>query len=85
VIVYLDMCCLKRPFDDQTQAPIALETTAILAILQAIEDGRLQAIRSLAMIWRTPTIRINGARPSWPSGWANSILSKRHPRLWSIF
>ncbi len=27
--IYLDACCLNRPFDDQTQPRIALETQAI--------------------------------------------------------
>jgi len=26
--VYLDLCCLNRPFDDQTQERIRLETEA---------------------------------------------------------
>ena len=48
MLVYLDLCCLKRPFDDQRQARIALESTAVLAILQAVADGRVNAVRSLA-------------------------------------
>lgn len=31
--VYLDICCLKRPFDDQSQARIHLEAAAVLALL----------------------------------------------------
>ncbi len=31
--VYLDVCCLNRPFDDQLQPRIHLETEAILLIL----------------------------------------------------
>jgi hypothetical protein len=31
--VYLDMCCLKRPFDDQSQARIRLESEAVLTLL----------------------------------------------------
>jgi hypothetical protein len=31
--VYLDMCCLKRPFDDQSQLRIHLESEAILALM----------------------------------------------------
>jgi hypothetical protein len=33
--IYLDMCCLKRPFDDQSQPRIRLETEAVLALLAA--------------------------------------------------
>jgi hypothetical protein len=31
--IYLDCCCLNRPFDDQTQDKICIESTAIMAIL----------------------------------------------------
>lgn len=32
--VYLDACCLNRPFDDQGQFRVRLETQAILLILE---------------------------------------------------
>lgn len=35
--VYLDICCLKRPFDDQSQPRIRLETEAILSLIAALE------------------------------------------------
>ena len=35
--IYLDTCCLNRPFDDQTQTRIRLETEAVLAIFSQIE------------------------------------------------
>lgn len=46
--VYLDTCCLKRPFDDQGQARVAVETAAVLAILKQCADGILEAVRSSA-------------------------------------
>jgi len=33
--IYLDVCCLNRPFDDQTQERIHLETEAVLIILSS--------------------------------------------------
>jgi hypothetical protein len=33
--VYLDVCALKRPFDDQTQPRIRLEANAVLELLAA--------------------------------------------------
>jgi predicted nucleic acid-binding protein len=33
MVIYLDVCCLNRPFDDQTQDRIHLEAEAILSIL----------------------------------------------------
>jgi predicted nucleic acid-binding protein len=68
VIIYLDMCSLKRPFDDQTQPRIALETAAVLAILQAVADGRVKPVRSLAHQLensRNPDSRRAGAVAAW--------------------
>ncbi len=31
--IYLDVCCLSRPFDDQTQTRIAMEAEAVVKIL----------------------------------------------------
>jgi predicted nucleic acid-binding protein len=36
--VYLDNCCFNRPFDDQTQVRIRLETESKLEIQQRIKD-----------------------------------------------
>ena len=46
--VYLDICCLKRPFDDQSQARVAVESAAVVAILAAAERGEIELIRSAA-------------------------------------
>ena len=37
-LLYLDMCCFNRPYDDQTQARIRLETEAKLLIQENIKD-----------------------------------------------
>ena len=37
--LYLDACCLNRPFDDQSQLRVRLETVAVLTILQLCEAG----------------------------------------------
>jgi len=37
--VYFDVCCLNRPFDDQTQDRIRLEAEAVIAIMGHIEAG----------------------------------------------
>lgn len=47
--IYLDACCLNRPFDDQTQPRIALETQAILTILSQCESGLWKLITSAAL------------------------------------
>lgn len=40
--VYLDNCCFNRPFDDQTQIRIRLESEAKLRIQEEIRSGRIQ-------------------------------------------
>lgn len=40
--VYLDNCCFNRPFDDQRQLRIRLESEAKLRIQELIRDGSLQ-------------------------------------------
>jgi hypothetical protein len=37
--IYLDVCCLNRPFDDRSQLRIRLETEAIATIFDQIQDG----------------------------------------------
>ena len=44
--VYLDVCCLNRPFNDQTQDRIRLEAVAVLSILTRIENGEILSISS---------------------------------------
>ena len=47
--VYLDVCCLNRPFDDQSQARIRLESEAVLIILARCEAGEWELIGSEAI------------------------------------
>ena len=42
--VYLDMCSLKRPFDDQGQPRVREEATAVAAIVARAEAGALNAL-----------------------------------------
>ncbi len=35
--IYLDVCCLNRPYDDQSQDRIHLESEAVITILKHIE------------------------------------------------
>jgi predicted nucleic acid-binding protein len=40
--IYLDVCCLNRPFDDQVQNRVRLEAEAILSILEMAGAGKLE-------------------------------------------
>lgn len=44
--IYLDNCCYNRPFDDQTQDRIHLESEAVLAVLKRGQTGLYQIIGS---------------------------------------
>lgn len=44
--IYLDVCCLNRPFNDQTQDRIRLEAAAILSVLKRIEQNEWLGIIS---------------------------------------
>ena len=37
--IYLDCCCLHRPFDDRRQERVRIEAEAVEAILLRIERG----------------------------------------------
>ena len=39
MLIYLDNCCFNRPFDDQMQIKIRLETEAKLVIQECIKTG----------------------------------------------
>jgi len=47
--IYLDVCCLNRPFDDQTQDRIHLESEAVVLILKHIRSGNWEWISSEAV------------------------------------
>jgi len=65
MIIYLDVCCLKRPFDDHAQPRVRVEAEAVLGLLE--QDGeRATLIRSVAhrlendqnpVAWRAGRVR----------------------------
>jgi predicted nucleic acid-binding protein len=44
--LYLDVSCLNRPFDDQSQPRIRLESEAITLILEGIDAGTWEEVSS---------------------------------------
>lgn len=44
--IYLDVSCLNRPFDDQTQTRIRLESEAVTMILARIDAGEWEQVSS---------------------------------------
>lgn len=55
--VYLDTSVYNRPFDDQAQPRIWLETLALSVILQMVESGEVQLITSVVIAYE------NGRNP----------------------
>ena len=49
MLLYLDACCLNRPFDDQRQRRILLESEAVLALLGEVASGKHQLADSAVL------------------------------------
>ena len=47
-MVYLDLCCFKRPFDDASVDRIRREAEAVAAILDMAQAGTFRLVRSPA-------------------------------------
>lgn len=45
-LIYLDVCALCRPFDDQRFVRVHLESEAVKLILQKVRDGHIQLMTS---------------------------------------
>jgi predicted nucleic acid-binding protein len=57
--VYLDVCCLNRPFDDQQQDRVHLEAEAVLLILKRCESGEWHWVSSAVLSYEVDKI------PNW--------------------
>lgn len=44
--IYLDMCCYNRPYDDQSQLKVVMETQSKLYIQNLIKDKKLDLVSS---------------------------------------
>lgn len=47
--IYLDMCCFNRPYDDQSQARIRLETEAKMLLQQKVKDAECDLLWSATL------------------------------------
>lgn len=48
--VYLDMCTIQRPADDQSQWRVYMEAQAVLGIITLVERGELDLVGSAALL-----------------------------------
>ena len=60
--VYLDNCCYNRPYDDQTQLRISLESQAKLYVQELIKDGKLGLASSYVLIYENSKNRFEAKR-----------------------
>ena len=49
MLIYLDICCFNRPFDDQSDLIVRLQTEAKLHVQERIREGVLSLIWSAIM------------------------------------
>jgi predicted nucleic acid-binding protein len=55
--IYLDSCCLSRPYDDLTQDRISIEADAVLTILARCENDELSLCTSTVIDMELSRIR----------------------------
>ena len=60
--VYLDNCCYNRPYDDQSQIRIYLETEAKLYIQDIIKNGGLELVTSYILEYENGKNRFSHKR-----------------------
>jgi hypothetical protein len=89
VRVYLDNCCLNRPFDDQRQMRVRLEAEATLCIQEHIRSGTLELVWSYILDFENAANPFEERRTTI-SGWrqyatrdieATAMLLQRANRL----
>ena len=47
--IYLDLCCFNRPFDDQSQTRVRVETDAKLELQTHVSTGKVELIWSYVL------------------------------------
>ena len=60
--IYLDNCSLNRPFDDQSQVRIKIESEAKLAIQESIREGSYTLVWSYILDFENPANPFEGRR-----------------------
>jgi len=67
-LIYLDICCFNRPFVDQSQLLVRLQTEAKLDIQQSIREGKL-ALAWSAVLDLENSANTNTERSKTIDGW----------------
>ena len=64
MLIYMDMCCLNRPFDKQLQQKVYLETEAKLFIQDKIRKGKFRLVWSYILDYENTANPDKDARSS---------------------
>ena len=60
--IYLDNCCYNRPYDDQSQFRIYLETQAKLYIQELIKQDKIELVTSYILEYENSKNKLNERR-----------------------
>ena len=72
--IYLDNCCFNRPYDDQTQLMIYLETQAKLHVQSLVYEKKIELVWSFILTFENSK-NIFPAKKAAISQWANLSLT----------
>ena len=78
--VYLDNCCYNRPFDDQTQPSVRLETEAKLLIQALMRSGAVEYVWSFELRFESSQ-NPDRQRKRSISAWATGAVADVAPSL----
>ena len=76
--VYLDNCCYNRPFDDQDQLNVRIETMAKLAVQFLMAENAVEYVWSDILtleVSRNPSLQRRRRSMSWQSGAVVDVVS----------
>lgn len=76
--IYLDLCCFNRPYDDQSQTRIRLETEAKLSLQEKVRSGICELIWSAVLDLeneKNPYIEHMQAISQWRVLAANHVMA----------
>jgi len=68
VKLYLDNCCLNRPFDTQEQLTVRMETDAKLQVQEAIREGEFKLVWSFILDYENaanPQVSVSRKISEW--------------------
>ena len=74
--IYMDVCCLNRPFDDQTQDKIRIESDALLAILSKCMSGEWELLSSEVL-----DIEIENTPDKWKKSKVNELYKLAEEKI----